>query len=167
MRQTDAVITMLVLTEQTLTPHDIERLAGLHAPEPVTAHVIVPSGTDQSTLDQIVDDLTRTDFDELADDVDPVQPNVIERAQQAQQRLTESVQALSDAGVTATGSLVPQNPVDATAALADERDVDEIIVITEPHLITDVLRRDWATKLRHTVQRPVLHFIAGTDQIVS
>ena len=161
------MITMLVLTEETLTPHDIERLVGLHAPDPVTAHVVVPSGTDQSTLEQIVDDLTRTDFDELADDVDPVQPGEIEKAQRAQRRLTDSVQALVAAGMAATGSLVPQNPVDATAALAAAEDVDEIIVITEPHLITDVLRRDWATKLRHTVKRPVLHFIAGTDQIVS
>ena len=158
---------MLILTEQALTAHDIERLAGLHAPEPSTAHVVVPSGTDQSTLDQIVDDLTRTDFDELADDVDPVQPGVDEKTRQAQQSLNASVKGLTNAGVKASGSLVPERPVEATAALADEKDVDEIIVITEPHLITDMLRRDWATQLRHRIQRPVLHFIAGTDQVVS
>jgi hypothetical protein len=158
---------MLVLTEQTLTPHDVERLAELHAPDPVTAHIAVPSGTDQSTLDQIVDDLARIDFDELADDVDPVQPGVDEKTWEAQQALNASVQALQGAGMTTTGSLVPAKPVDATAALAQERDVDEIIVITEPHLITDMLRRDWATKLRHSVGRPVLHFIAGTDQVVN
>ena len=159
--------TMLVLTEQTLTAHDIERLTELHAPDPVTAHVVIPSGTDQSTLDQVVDDLARTDFDELADDVDPVQPGISENAIRAQRALNESISLLTTAGVTTTGSLVPDHPVDAVAALANEKDVDEVIVITEPHLVTDMLRRDWATKLRHKVQRPVLHFIAGTDQVVS
>ena len=159
--------TMLVLTEEPLTAHDIKRITELHDTEPVTAYVVIPSGTDQSTLDQIVDDLARIDFDELADDVDPVQPDVDARTREAQRNLVRSVSGLTDAGVTASGSLVPQHPVDATAALANEKNVDEIIVITEPHLITDVLRRDWATRLRHTVQRPVLHFIAGTDQVVS
>jgi hypothetical protein len=158
---------MLILTEEALTSHDIRRLAELHAPDPVTAHVVVPSGTDQSTLDQIVDDLARTDLEELADDVDPVQPDVDERTREAQRRLTSSVRELNAAGVEATGSLVPEHPIEATAVLANEQDVDEIIVVTEPHLITDVLRRDWATRLRHTVERPVLHFIAGTDQVIS
>jgi len=158
---------MLILTEEALTSHDIKRIAGLHAPDPVTAYVVIPCGTDQSTLDQIVDDLARTDMQELADDVDPVQPDVDDRTREALQRLSTSVRDLNAAGVTATGSLVPEHPVDATAVLANEEDVDEIIVITEPHLVTDMLRRDWATRLRHTVERPVLHFIAGTDQVIS
>ncbi|HVQ87276.1 MAG TPA: indole-3-glycerol phosphate synthase [Actinomycetes bacterium] len=161
------MITMLVLTEQTLTPHDVSRIAELHAPDPVTAHVIVPTGTDQSTLDQVVDDLTRVDLDELSEDLDPQHMSDADKVRYAQQLVDQSVALLNAAGLTATGSLVPQHPVDATAALANEKDVDEIIVVTEPHLVTDVLRRDWATRLRHSVKRPVLHFIAGTDQIVS
>ena len=161
------MITMLILTEQALTSHDVARVAGLHAPDPVEAHVVVPTGTDQSTLDQIVDDLTRVDFDELSDDLDPKEKSNAEKVRHAQQHVDRSVELLTAAGLTATGSLVPNHPVEATADLARERDVDEVIVVTEPHLVTDVLRRDWATRLRHTVKRPVLHFIADTDQIVS
>ena len=54
---------MLVLTETALDAHDVQRLATLHAPEEARAHVVIPSGTDQSTLDQIVDDIARTDLD--------------------------------------------------------------------------------------------------------
>jgi hypothetical protein len=167
MRQDEPVITMLVLTEESLTAHDIERIASLHAPDPARAHVVVPTGTDQSTLDQIIDDLARTDLDELSDDVDPIQRSAADEVLQAQRTLDASIQGLTDAGVAATGSLAPKNPVDATAALAVEHDVDEIIVVTEPHLVTDLLRRDWATRIRHSVKLPVLHFIAGTDQVVS
>lgn len=160
------MISILVLTETALAPHDVQRLATLHEPEEARAHVVVPSGTDQSTLDQIVDDIARTDLDELADDVDPQTTDEQEVAT-AQEALNRSVQALSEAGLTAVGSLVPKAPVNRVAELALSEGVDEIIVITEPHLVTDVLRRDWATKLRHKVHLPVLHFIAGTDQVVS
>ncbi len=158
---------MLILTEEALTQHDVDRVLELHAPDPVQAHVVVPSGTDQSTLDQVVDDLTRTDMAELGRDVDGKQPGPAERAREAQRRLDASVQLLIDAGATATGSLVPDHPVEATAALAQERDVDEVIVITEPHLISDVLRRDWGSQLRRKLDRPLLHFIAGTDEVIS
>lgn len=158
---------MLILTEEALTQHDVDRIMELHSPEPVQAHVVVPSGTDQSTLDQIVDDLTRVDIAELGRDVDSEHLEPAERARQAQGRLDASVQLLIDAGATATGSLVPDHPVEATAALARERDVDEVIVVTEPHLISDVLRRDWGSQLRRKVDRPLLHFIAGTDEVIN
>lgn len=158
---------MLILTEEALTEHDVNRIVELHAPDPIRAHVVIPSGTDQSTLDRIVDDLARTDMAELGEDVDSVQPDAVERARDAQTRLDASVQLLIDSGVSATGSLVPDHPVAATAALAEERDVDELIVITEPHLITDMLRRDWGSQLRRKVQRPLLHFISGTDEVIN
>lgn len=158
---------MLILTEQALSQHDVDRLIGLHD-DALTAHIVVPSGTDQSTLDQVVDDLTRTDFQELGRDIDSDhQPSPAELARAAQERLEASIALLSAAGVTVTGSLVPDHPVDSAAAIATERDVDEIIVITEPHLISDVFRRDWGSQLRRKVDRPLLHFIADTDEVIS
>ena len=41
------------------------------------------------------------------------------------------------------------------------------MVLTEPHLLADWTRRDWATKLRHALDLPVLHVVLGTDQVVS
>jgi len=157
---------MLVLTETALDHHDVQRLASLHEPEPVRAHIVIPTGSDQSRLDQIVDDIAATDLDELDEDVDP-ERSAADETISAQGALVASVNALSAAGVDAAGSLVPKSPVNRVAELAVTENVDEIVVITEPHLVTDVLRRDWATRLRHKVKLPVLHFIAGTDQIVS
>jgi hypothetical protein len=165
------VYTMLVLTEDTLTEHDVQRLAGLHDPDPVRAHVVMPSGTDQSVLDQLVDDIARVDLDELSDDIEGSDRTPTEVVLRARRHLVQSVTALNDLGVTSDGELVPDHPIDRVAQLAQELDVDEVVVITEPHLVTDALRRDWATQLRHRLRdagadRPVLHFIAGTDQVV-
>lgn len=156
------MLTMLILTEQSLTPHDVERIAGLHE-GPVTAHVVVPAGTDQSTLDQLVDGFARAEFAEH----DARPSSAAELVRIAQTRVDDSVARLLATGMAATGVLAPDHPVAAVAALADQHRVDEIIVVTEPHLVSDVLRRDWATRLRHSSSRPVLHFIAGTDQVVN
>lgn len=163
--------TMLVLTEDTLTDHDVQRLVQLHAPDPVHAHVLLPSGTDQSVLDQVVDDLARVDMEELTQDLERGDRTPNELVMRARRHLDASVSALVAAGMTADGELVPDHPVDRTAEIAQDRDVDEIVVITEPHLVSDALRRDWATQLRHRLKsahamRPVLHFIAGTDQVM-
>jgi len=167
-----AVYTMLVLTEDTLTDHDVQRLSQLHAPDEVSAVVVVASGTDQSVLDQVVDDLTRVDMDELADDVEGRQPTAPEAVLTAKAHLDTSVTLLTQAGISSRGELVPEHPAERVAQLAAEHDVDEVIVITEPHLVTDALRRDWATQVRHRLkaadhERPVLHFIAGTDRVVN
>jgi hypothetical protein len=165
-RQDDSVTSMLILTEQALSQHDVYRIVGLHD-DPITAHIVIPSGTDQSTLDQVVDDLTRTDIKELGRDLDSAHPEATEAARAAQEQLDTSIALLAAAGATVTGSLVSNHPVDPTAEMASERDVDEVIVITEPHLVTDVLRRDWGTQLRRKVDRPLLHFIADTDEIIN
>jgi hypothetical protein len=167
-----AVYTMLILTEETLTDHDVQRLSQLHAPDPVSALVAVPSGTDQTVLDQVVDDFVRVDMEELVDDVEGDQPTAPEAVRAARQHLVASVALLSSAGIPSKGQLVPDHPADRVAQLAAEQDIDEVIVITEPHLVTDALRRDWATQLRHRLkaahhERPVLHFIAGTDRVVN
>lgn len=166
-----AVYTMLVLSEDALTPHDVERLSQLHDPDPVRAHVVIPSGTDQSRLDQIVDDLARVDLAEIGEDLEGEGRTPTEIVLRARRRLDRSIAALSEAGVATDGQLVPDHPVKRAAEIAIELDVDEVVVVTEPHLVSDALRRDWATQLRHSLrdlgsERPVLHFIAGTDQVV-
>ena len=166
-----AVFTTLVLTEKALLPHDVERIRQFHPDqETVHVHVCVPQGEEQGALseaDELVDDVARADFAELKEDAG-AQPASGPAAADA---LRSSVSALSGGSLTADGELVPANPVDAVVAKAIELDVDEIIVVTEPHWLEEVLRRDWGTRIFREVKHrhreiPVLHFIAGTDQIV-
>ncbi len=165
------VFTMLVLTEKALLAHDVERLDTLHPDEDdVRLHVCVPEGTDEHAIshaDELVDDVARTDFSEFAADVrDDAEP-----AGTAQHALSESLTLLAPTSMTVTGELVPADPVAAVVAKAIELDAIEIIVVTEPHWLDGVLRRDWGTRIYKQVKHehretPVLHFIAGTDQIV-
>jgi len=170
MREDAHVFTMLVLTEKALLPHDVQRLDQLHPEGEVRVHVCVPEGADEGALteaDELVEDVARTDFADLADDVrgdaDPTSS--------ATAALADSLAGLSGTSVTADGELVPADPVAAVVARAIELDADEIIVVTEPHWLEGVLRRDWGTRIYKQVKHehretPVLHFIAGTDQVV-
>lgn len=165
------MFTMLVLTEKALLPHDVKRLDELHPDEgEVRVHVCVPEGTDEhavSHADELVEDVARTDFSEFADDVrDDAEP-----AGTADSALSESLRLLAPTAMTVTGELVPADPVAAVVAKAIELDAVEIIVVTEPHWLEGVLRRDWGTRIFKQVKHehretPVLHFIAGTDQVV-
>jgi hypothetical protein len=172
MREDAGVFTMLVLTEKTLLPHDVERLDQLHPEEDdVVAYVYVPEGEDDSTAaqaDELVDDVSRADFSELAEDVrgEPDAGAATGRA-----ALTASLDLLAPTSMTVHGELVPANPVATVVAKAIELDADEIIVVTESHWLDGVLRRDWGTRIYKQVKHehreiPVLHFIAGTDQVV-
>jgi glycine/D-amino acid oxidase-like deaminating enzyme len=161
------VFTTVLLTEKSLTAHDVERFAHLHDPEPIRIHVVVPAHDDRSELEEVVDDLSRADFSEaLHDDHDG--RTDAKRAVGAEREVAVSVAALLAAGVAEVdGEVATTNPVDAVVALVAELGADEVVVLTEPHLLTDLTRRDWATRLRHAVDKPVLHVVLGTDQVVS
>ena len=161
------MFTTVLLTEKTLSDHDVQRVAHLHDPEPVHVHVVVPSHDDRSELAEAVDDIARTDFGDVLHD---------EEAGRSESQLTgaagrevaDSIAALKAAGVAQVdGEVATGNPVDRVTELARALDADEVIVFTEPHLIADWTRRDWASKLRHTLALPVLHVVLGTDQVVS
>jgi hypothetical protein len=161
------VLTTVLLTEKALSDHDVQRFAHLHDPEPVRIHVVIPDHDDRSELAEALDDIARTDFADALHDADAGRSEV-DLLSQAQREVDESVHALVAAGVAEVdGEVVTGNPVDAVVAVVRRVDADEVVVLTEPHLVADLTRRDWATRLRHHLDKPVLHAILGTDQVVS
>ncbi|HEX5018753.1 MAG TPA: indole-3-glycerol phosphate synthase [Actinomycetes bacterium] len=155
---------LIVLTENALTEHDVTRIIEWHDGE-LDVHVLVPETSDQSRFDQVVDDIARVDVDELRRDIAGADEG--DETVASRRALQESLELLTKRGVTAQGALTPKDPVPATASTVTTEDADELWVITEPHLVTDLLRRDWASKLRHLVSVPVLHVIGGTDEVIN
>jgi hypothetical protein len=73
------------------------------------------------------------------------------------------------AGATADGAVVQEDPLPALAtAVADHGGPDgvqDVVVVTYPHVVADTLRRDWASRAREHLQVPVLHLYAGTSRL--
>ncbi len=153
-----------MLTENALTEHDVTRIVEWHEGE-LQLHVLVPETSDQSRVDQVVDDVARVDLDELRSDLARAGPD--DKGLAARRALQESLELLAAQGLTATGGLTPRDPIAATAAYVASEDADELWVITELHTVSDLMRRDWGSKLRRVVTVPVLHVIGGTDEVMN
>ena len=153
-----------MLTENALTEHDVTRIVEWHEGD-LTVHVLVPETSDQSRFDQVVDDIARVDGDELRRDLAGTDDD--DETVASRRALSESLELLASKNISAEGALTPKDPVPATATTVTTVDADELWVITEPHLVTDLLRRDWASKLRHLLSVPVLHVIGGTDEVIN
>lgn len=157
--------TILVLTEEQLTPHDVARVAALHGDEQVAVHVVVPVDTSHNRLVEALDDALLGRLREAAREEGDEEPEDARLA--AGHALDQSVHALREAGVEAEGSLVGDDPVPDVLALLPRVGADEILVVTAPHLLEEAFNRDWGSRLQESAGLPVLHVVAGTDRVVS
>ena len=153
-----------MVTEEALGGHDVSRVAQLHGDEPVTVHLLVPADTKHNALIEALDEVALGRLRDALDDSDDATPAQAE--QDAMHAVNASIEALREAGIEARGSVTGDNPVAAAIEAVKTYDVDEVIVVTPPHLIEEMLRRDWASRLRDKVKVPLLHFVAGTDRVV-
>jgi hypothetical protein len=156
--------TIVLLTEKALTTSDVQRVAHLHDPEQVKVYVVVPVDTKHRRFVEALDDVA---YGNIREAVDPDFAPADKAQAIAQQALDAAIAALTAEGVEVHGELGPDNPVDKVVEVAAQVDADEVMVVTEPHLLEEGLRRDWASRIRDRAKRPVLHFVAGTDRVVS
>jgi hypothetical protein len=143
-----------VLTEWALSEGDAERIVALHTPQAPTFHVLVPAGLRGNVLVEVLDHLSLLEFKEA---VQAVEGRPERTPSEAEADVRASVEALQGQGVSATGEVVTGE--DPIAALADAvaQGADEVVIVTEPHLVEDTLHRDWASVARDRLGVPVLH----------
>ena len=156
--------TILLLTEEPLTEHDASRIGSLHGDEPIDVHVLVPADAEHNRLIEALDEVA---LGRLREALDDEEPSPQEAEQEAMHAVNASLALLKTAGVEAAGSITGSDPLPAAVEATDHFDVDEVIVVTPPHLVEEALHRDWASRLRDELDLPVLHFVAGTDRVVS
>ena len=156
--------TILLLSETTLTDHDVHRLAELHGDEAIDVHLLVPADAEHNRLIEALDEVALGRLRDALDDDEPT-PEQAER--EAMHAVNASLAALKAVGVSARGSVTGSDPVPAAIEAVRRDAVDEVIVVTPPHPIEAGLHRDWASRLRDELELPVLHVVAGTDRVIS
>ena len=156
--------TILLLSETTLTEHDVRRIAELHGTDDVSAHLLVPADAEHNRLIEALDDVALGRLRGARDDDDQTPQ---EAEQEAMRAVNASLDLLTAAGLQARGSITGSDPVPAAVEAARGDDSDEVIVVTPPHLVESGLHRDWASRLRDELALPVLHIVAGTDRVIS
>jgi hypothetical protein len=158
----DASPTIVLLTEQALTPGDATRITAVHADEAPTYRVVVPADTERSLLVDVLDHLSLL---ELREALDAVRGHDDDDRVAAGQALASSLAELKAVGVEATGEVVAGDPVDTLAAQIEATGATEVVVVTRPHAVEDTFHTDWASRARERLGVPVLHVYAGSSWV--
>ena len=156
--------TILLLSETTLTEHDVRRIGELHGTDDVSVHLLVPADAEHNRLIEALDDVALGRLRGSRDDDDQTPQ---EAEQEAMRAVNASLDLLTATGLQTHGSITGSDPVPAAVEAARSDDADEVIVVTPPHLVESGLHRDWASRLRDELALPVLHIVAGTDRVIS
>jgi hypothetical protein len=153
---------IVVLSEQALTPSDAQRLVALHDPERPAFRVLVPTGGHRHILASILDHLSLLQPREA---VEAVEGRAEPTAQQAADDVATSVALLRELGVEADGEVVDgDDPVSAVEAAVGDG-AEEVIVVTTPHAVEDTLGTNWASEARNRLGVPVLHVYTGSSWV--
>lgn len=157
--------TILVLTEDTLASADVAHILSLHAGETLAYRVLVPADTERNVLVSLVDQLSLGELREALDTVLGREPQPAEATADAAEQLADSLAAFAAAGVTATGTVVDDDPLPALRSAVASEGAREVVVVTYPHALEDTFHRDWASRARDELHVPVLHLYSGTSEL--
>lgn len=157
--------TIIVLTEDTLSSSDVDKLLALHEGEVYAYRVLVPADTDQPLVASIIDSLSMGELREAWNRARGKEPSKPEATATADEQLAGSIAAFVAAGREATGTIVADDPLPALQAAVADGNAIEVAVVTYPHAVEDTFHRDWASRAREELQVPVLHLYSGTSEL--
>lgn len=157
--------TILILTEDTLNPADVEHILSLHDGEDLAYHVLVPADTERNLITSFIDYISVGELKEAWDEIVGREPTPQQAKATAQERLDASVAELVEAGATATGAVTADDPLPTVVKAVTAGTAREVVVVTYPHAVEDTFHTDWASRARAKLQVPVLHLYSGTSEL--
>lgn len=161
---TTSTYDVVLLAEQPLSELDARQVRGLHQdlPDPVRYHVLMPVRDAAARVETAMGSLATGDAIVAApgiagrEQVEQMEHDVLE---QARTDLRISVHALQLTGAHAGGSLVTEEPVSALVDTVRELGAAEVIVLTRPHVVSEIFHLDWTSRARRKLGVPVLHLL--------
>jgi hypothetical protein len=156
--------TILVLTEDTLASADVQHILSLHDGETLAYRVLVPADTERNVLVSLIDQLSLGELRGALDTVLGREPQPAEATADAAEQLAETLASFAEAGVTASGTVVDDDPLPALRTAVTETGAREVVVVTYPHALEDTFHQDWASRAREELHVPVLHLYSGTSE---
>lgn len=159
---------VVVLVEQPVTHWDAHQITTLHtdAPDIVQYHVLMPVEDAASRVEATIGSLAASEvmgtaalyLDET--DLERVHEEIRDASERA---LAQSIGAFVEAGARATGEITAMDPLDRLVTLVADRHSDEVVILTRPHLVAELLHLDWTHRARRRLNVPCLHLIAQSE----
>ena len=79
--------------------------------------------------------------------------------EQSDDELSTTLAALREAGGTADGKVVGDDPIEALSAEVSAVDGREAIILTRSHVVSEFFHLDWTSRARRKIGVPVLHLL--------
>lgn len=155
---------VVILAEQAMTVRDAQEVVSLHEniEDSRYYHVLIPCDNAAQRVENALGTLAASEAmvspPILSHDVN------VEKAQEeinatAEDAVEASVAAIRALGVEADGEFSSDDPIDTLTHVAADRQAAEVIVMTRPHVITELLHLDWASRARRRLGVPILHLL--------
>jgi hypothetical protein len=162
---------VVLLVEEELSMPDAERVVELYAgvPDQVKFHVIIPCEDAKARVEGSLASLAGTELYGVAAERSSIGSD--EEALKAQQEAQRAIDAQARAALDRTIDRLRSFDQDADGLIAHGRPVDElveqiervngqeVVVLTRPHVIAELLHVDWSAQARRHLGVPVLHLL--------
>lgn len=152
-----------LLIERELVATDADQVLALHVgvEDPVVYHLILPVENSSMVLSASMAALASGQLIPVSE---PEALSDMQSQLEADGRveLENSARLLTERGQTVTTRLTAEDPIVTLREVATAIPCDEIIVLTEPHVVREFLHLDWTSRARRELDIPTLHLIEHT-----
>jgi hypothetical protein len=155
---------VVLLVEQALTVEDARNVLSLHEEleDPVVYHVLLPLEDAAARIEASMGGLSGGELmgnptiGMHEADIEAVRKDSQE---QSDDELSTTLAALREAGGTADGKVVGDDPIEALSAEVTAVDGREAIILTRSHVVSEFFHLDWTSRARRKIGVPVLHLL--------
>lgn len=159
---------VIVLVEQPVTEWDARQITALRRDATDTTRyvVLLPVEDAARQVEATIGSLAASDVMGTAalyldeSDLERVRQEIREESQAA---LDASIAAFTHQGADAIGEVTALDPLERLQSIVKERDASEVIIVTRPHVIAELLHLDWTSRARKHLDVPCLHLIAQSE----
>lgn len=149
-----------LLIERQLEPLDADQVIALHEglDDQVTYHVLLPVENSSHVMAASLGALGGGQVLPVgaAEDLAEIQHESVETGQRD---VDASAELLRARGQIAHPHLTEDDAVEALVTLVAEAGCAEAIILTEPHLVAELLRIDWSSRAKRKLDVPTLHLL--------
>jgi hypothetical protein len=155
---------VVLLVEQALTVVDARQVLSLHEEldDPVVYHVLLPLEDAAARIEASMGGLSGGELmgnPTIGMNEADIEAVRRDSQEQSDDELSATLAAMREAGGTADGKVVGDDPIGALAAEVSAVDGREAIILTRSHVVSEFFHLDWTSRARRKIGVPVLHLL--------
>jgi len=149
-----------LLIERQLNELDADQIIALHEglDDTVRYHLLLPVESSTAILSSSMSALGTGQIVPISepDTLEDVQDEIVKAGQS---ELDASAALIRARKQDVSAKLTEQDPIEALVALVKESGSNEVIILTEPHVVREFLHLDWTSRARRVLDVPSVHLL--------